>query len=130
MLKKCWKNMGPYKQHTLNRLKNLNILKLEDELDLAECKIIWKWEKHKLPQSLAPLIVEKHVNLRRRRFNIPRNSKDSSIEVRLAKKANSLMTTISNFKTKKILAKHIKTDIINRKYSFLCRRRSCFICSR
>jgi len=54
-IKKAWKHIGPYKQHTLNRLQKLNILKFEDELAIAESKLIWRWEKGKRPKSLSDI---------------------------------------------------------------------------
>jgi len=47
MLSRIWKKMGPFRQHTLNRLKTQNILKLEDELILQKSKLIWKWDNKK-----------------------------------------------------------------------------------
>jgi len=86
-LAKTWKKFGGRQIHTLNRLKNNNILKLEDELIIQECKFLHRWEKN-LPSSLVNLINEKHDRLRGRRFIIPRNLKDNSVRTRLGKIAN------------------------------------------
>ncbi len=129
-LSKCWRNIGPFKQHTLSRLKHLNILKLEDELEVQESKLIWKWDNNKLPQSLKPILEEKIDNLRRRRFVISRNSQPFSIEHRLAKRATDSISTLTLFKTKRTLVKRLKEKLINSKYNIICRRRDCFICSR
>ncbi len=40
-LKKTWRLIGKFKDHTLNRLKKHNILKLEDELQIQESKVVW-----------------------------------------------------------------------------------------
>jgi len=128
-LSKCWRNIGSFKQHTLHRLKEHNILKLEDELVVQESKIIWRWEKLKLPSSLRPIIEERHDNLRGRRFNYPRGANPSSVILRLNKRATSSINSISTFKTKKTMSKNIKNKILEG-YSFVCRRRNCFICQR
>jgi len=39
-LQKCWKNIGLYKQHTKNRLKEHAILTLEDEIKMQESKFV------------------------------------------------------------------------------------------
>ncbi len=43
--KKVWTIIGQRNQHTNNRLKELQILKLEEELKLAEIKVIFRWER-------------------------------------------------------------------------------------
>ena len=45
LMKKAWSKIGPRLQHTNERLKELKILKLGDELKILESKIIWRWEK-------------------------------------------------------------------------------------
>jgi hypothetical protein len=127
---KALKQMGPYKQHTLNRLQNLGILKIEDELILSESKTVWRWVKNKIPSSLKSILIEKPLILRNRHFETSRNAKSSSIETRLAKLATSSIASISTFKTKKSLSANIKSKIIANKYSFRCIRRDCFICTR
>ena len=87
ILSKIWKKIGNYRQHTLNRLTELNILKLEHELEIQESKLVWKWAKNKVPSSLKALIVEKQNILRSRRFQNVRGSKLDSINYRLFKRA-------------------------------------------
>jgi hypothetical protein len=128
-LSKSWKNIGPYKQHTLTRLKNCSILKLEDELAIQESKFIWRWDKKHIPKSLSSVLKEKRDNLRGRRFLIPR-LESSAIESRLSKRASASMASISQFKTKRNLAKKLKESTIITKYAFNCTRRTCYICSR
>jgi len=127
VLGKCWKNIGQFRQHTQHRLKEHNVLKLEDEVVVQKTKIVWRWEKNELPKSLRPIIEEKHDNLRGSLFNIPRGAKPSSIISRLNKRASSSMTTISVPRTKKKMSKTLKNTILE-SYSFVCRRRDCFIC--
>ena len=67
--------IGPYKQHTLIRLQQHNILKLEHELEIQEAKLVWKWSKGKIPSSLKDTIKEKPNTLRSRRFESLRNVK-------------------------------------------------------
>ncbi len=128
-LKKCWKNIGQFKQHTIHRLKEHCILALEDELTLQESKVLWRWEKKELPRSLRNLIEEKQDNLRGRRFIIPRGAKPGSLISRLNKRATTSIAAISTFKTKKCMSKNLKCSIIEN-YSFVCRRRDCYICNR
>jgi hypothetical protein len=45
MLSKIWSKIGTRKKHTVNRLKEYGMLKLEDELAIQEIKFVWKWEK-------------------------------------------------------------------------------------
>jgi hypothetical protein len=127
-LKKTWRHIGKYKQHTIPRLKEHSILQLTDEVKLQESKFLWRWEKNKTPDSLKQIIVEKVDNLRGRRFVIPRGAKPNSIVSRLSRRAESLIPTITLDKTKKSMSKQMKTATINT-YSFMCRRRDCFICS-
>jgi len=128
-LKKICRNIGKRKQHTLARLKQLEILKIEDELSIQESKIVWRWEKEKLPQALRDIIKEKQDNLRRRRFEIDRNAAVTSINYRLNKRAEASIQEITRSKTKKTLASRMKKSILLEKYSSLCTRRRCFICA-
>ena len=128
-LKKSWRNIGKFKQHTIERQKEHRILKFEDELKLQEAKVIWRWEKQKLPTSLMPIIEEKVDNLRGRRFVIPRGAKSNSIVARLNKRAESHISSITLANTKKSMSSRLKTSTINN-YSFTCRRRDCYICAR
>ena len=128
-IKKSWKYIGPFKQHTLNRLKKNNILKFEDELAVAESKLIWRWEKNKIPKALKSIVIEKPGNLRRRRFATSSNSPLDSIESRLSKRASLSIATITKFNSKKSLANNLKKAIINNQYSFACTRNNCYICA-
>jgi hypothetical protein len=113
----------------LNRLKNLSILKLEDELLLAESKVIWRWDKNQIPIALKPLLIENNVNLRERKFVITRNSANNSIKYRLAKRATSSIRNISKFKCKKSLSVNLRKELFTNKYTFNCNRRGCYICA-
>ena len=127
MLAKIWSKFGKKKLHTLTRLKNHGLLKLSDELSIQESKIIWKWDKKKIPKSLMDIISERVDNLRGRRFNINRNYKTGNISYRLAKRANNFISIISPPKTKKSLAKKLRKEILS-SYVYNCRQRNCFIC--
>ena len=56
--------------HTLNRLKEHELLKLKDELSFQESKYIWKWKKYKIPKSLKEIVSEQLDNLRARWCNM------------------------------------------------------------
>ena len=129
-VKKAVRHIGPFKQHTLNRLQNLNILRFEDELAIAESKIVWKWEKNKIPSSLKNLIVEKRGTFRRRKFVTSRNSLANSIERRLSKRAEVSISNLTKFGSKNSLSKTLKSNIIQNDYSFVCTRPGCFVCTR
>ena len=88
-LRKIWSKIGVKKQYTLNRLKEHQILKLEDELAVQETKLVWKWAKQELPPGSQSLLVERVNNLRGRQFDIVRHSKACSINNRLAKRAGT-----------------------------------------
>ena len=130
MINRILKKIGQFKQHSLNRLHSLKILKLEHELEVQECKIIWKWDKKKAPTSLRALITEKQNRLRGRQFFIYRNAKTNSISTRLAKRATNKIGEIARYNTVKTLSKHIKNQIIAEKYTFNCTQRQCYICGR
>jgi hypothetical protein len=127
ILSKIWSKIGRRKMHTLNRLKEHGILKLEDELHLQESKCLWKWDKNKIPNSLKNIVSERVDNLRGRRFNVSRLWKVGSISARLAARANKSITLIGSCATKKTLTKRVKKSI-NNNYTFICRQRNCFIC--
>ena len=127
-LRKIWRKIGKKKQHTLNRLAENNILKLEDELAVQETKVVWKWEKKKLPPGTQTLITEKIDNLRGRRFETLRNLKANSIHIRLAKRAGSEVGSLTNVKSKKTVVLRSKKKIIDEKYKYTCRTRNCYIC--
>ena len=115
--------------HTKNRLQEYKLMEFEDELAVQEAKIVWKWEKKKIPKGLSDLIKEKTDNLRGRRFEKYRNSKSTSINFRLANRAQKEIHTLSNSKTKKGLITSLRKPIFEEKYSFTCTRRNCYICS-
>ena len=127
-LRKIWSKIGLKKQHTLNRLKEHQILKLEDEIAVQETKLVWKWDKHKLPPGTKSLISERVDNLRGRRFDIARNSKVCSINNRLAKRAGVELRSFMTIKSKKTVVSHARTKIFEDKYSYTCRNRTCYIC--
>ena len=105
-----------------------NILKLEDELAVQETKVVWKWEKKKLPPCTQSLITEKIDNLRGRRFETLRNLKANSIHTRLAKRAGSEVGSLTSVKSKKTVVLGSKKKIIDEKYKYICRNRTCYIC--
>ena len=127
-LNKIWRKIGTYKQHTLNRLQEHKILKLEHELVIQESRFIWKWSKGKVPTSLSSVIVEKPNTLRSRRFETLRNAKHDSINYRLSKTATDNISKIDKFPSVKSLSTNLKKDILSNKYSFTCATRNCFIC--
>ena len=128
ILRKTWKKIGPYKQHTLNRLQQHNILKLEHELEIQEAKLVWKWSKGKIPSSLKDIIKEKPNTLRSRRFESLRNVKLDSINYRLSKRASKSINKIDKFTSIKSLSNNLSKEIFSTKYSFTCENRNCFIC--
>jgi len=113
--------------HTANRLQKYGIFKFKDELSLQESKLLWKWEKKKIPSSLGNIITERVDNLRGRRFNINRLWVVNSISARLATRANKSINTISMAKSKMSLINKLKKEI-SLTYNFHCRIRNCFIC--
>ena len=128
MLSKIWKKIGTYRQHTLNKLQEHKILKLEHELEIQELKLIWKWSKNKVPASLRPLIIEKPNTLRSRRFESIRTSKLDSINYRLSKRSTNNIGKIEKFTSTKCLSNNLRKDIFNDLYNFSCVTRNCFIC--
>lgn len=128
VLKKIWRKIGTYNQHTLNRLQAHKILKFEHELEIQESKLLWKWSKNKLPSGLKSIVIEKDNVLRSRRFNIYRNAKINSINYRLSKRASSHIADIEKATSKKSLAKQIKQKILDSNYQFICSTRNCYIC--
>ncbi len=128
LLHKAWSKIGKRKLHVLNRLKNLNILKLEDELFIQESKFIWRWENKSLPVSLNSLIEEKIDRLRGRRFHLKRNSKTNGIHHRLTNCANKHLREIGTESSRKSLSNNLKAKILD-SYTFQCNVRNCFICN-
>jgi hypothetical protein len=117
-------------QHTNDRLKELKILKLEDELKIAEIKIIWRWDKKKIPHGLKNIISETTgAALRNRKFNRPISWKYDSIAYRIATRANKERKEIEIARSKKGLAKKYKSKIILTEYNSICRTRNCLDCT-
>lgn len=112
--------------HTNKRLTQYGILKLTDEIKLQEAKIIWKWDKKKLPKSLSTILEEKQDRLRGRRFITMRGSKPNSIHCRLVKAAGKI-EEISKCTTIENLTKMVR-EIALDQYKAPCRTRNCFIC--
>ncbi len=129
MVSKSWKKIGPYKMHTLNRLQKYNLLKLQDEIEIQEKKIVWKWNAKKLPKGLENLLVEKQDNLRNRRFKKIRNLRTNSLNHRLANRADSCISNLEQYRSRKTLVKKLKESIVENKYQFNCTSRNCYICS-
>jgi len=129
-IKKIWSKIGQRKQHTNNRLMEHKILKLEDELKIAEVKIIWRWIKNKIPLGLKDIIIERNsINLRNRHFIREANWKHESIAYRLASRAKNEIKEIEIARSKKGLAKKYKNKCILVEYNVECRIRSCLICT-
>ncbi len=128
-LKKVWTKIGPRNQHTNNRLKDLQILKLEDELKLSELKIIYRWDKNKIPLGLKDMISERANNiLRNRQFERERNWKSDSIAFRLASLAIKEIKEIEIARSKKGLAKKYKLKFVTAYDTTNCRIRGCRFC--
>jgi hypothetical protein len=127
-LSKIWRKIGENRMHTNDRLRKYKILKLNDEIKIQEQKVVWKWEKKKIPKSLNSLIEEKNDRLRGRRFNLIRNSKQLSIHSRLTKIANSSMNEITKFSSLEALSSNLKKSALDH-YDTTCRTRNCYICS-
>jgi hypothetical protein len=124
-----WTKIGPRNQHTNNRLKELQILNLEEELKLAELKIIYRWEKNKIPLGLKNTITERaNNNLRNRQFIRERNWKSDSIAFRLASRAIREIKEIEIARSKKGLTKKYKQKFINTNDTINCRIRGCRFC--
>jgi len=129
-VKKSWTKIGQRRQHTNERLREHKILKLEDELRISEVKIIWRWEKKKIPQGLKEIIVEETgLNLRNRKFKRNHNWNQDSIAYRLANRAKNEIKEIEIAKSKKGLTKKYKNNICLVNFNTQCRIRNCFICT-
>ncbi len=106
------------------------ILKLEDELKIAESKIVWRWLKNKIPLGLKNIIVERNSrNLRNRQFIRERRWKHDSISYRLATRAKNDIKDIEIARSKKGLARKLKNNCILVEYNTNCRIRNCLICT-
>jgi len=129
-LKKVWTKIGRRQQHTNERLIEQNILRFEDELKISEIKIIWRWNKNKLPMGLRDLITERNERvLRNRQFVRNRTWKIGSIADRIAQRANTEIKEIEIAKSKKGLAKKYRNNCILIGYVTPCRIRNCRYCS-
>ncbi len=129
-LKKSWAKIGKRKQHTHERLIEHKILKLEDELKIAEAKIIWRWNKKKIPLGLTAIIEERHdQRLRNRQFVRDHRWSVDSIASRLASRASKEIKEIEIAKSKKGLIKKYKNKALLIDYNNPCRIRNCLICT-
>jgi len=128
-IKKVWTKIGRRREHTNTRLKENNILKLEDELRITEVKIVWKWLKAKIPEGLKNIITERNtLSLRNRQFIRDSSWKQDSIAYRLATRAKKEIKEIEVARSKKGLTKKYK-KICLLDYNTVCRVRNCFICT-
>ncbi len=101
-----------------------------DELRMAEIKMIWRWEKKKIPKGLKDIIEENtNLNLRNRKFERHRRWNQDSVAYRLAIRANKEIRDIEIARSKKGLVKKYKNNICLVEYDTRCRIRNCFICS-
>jgi len=130
LIKKTWTKIGKRKQHTHERLIEHKILKLEDELKIAEAKIIWRWNKKKIPLGLSSIIEERHDNrLRNRQFVRDHRWTQESIAYRLSTRATKEIKDIEIAKSKKGLVKKSRNKTFLIDYNTNCRIRNCYICN-
>jgi hypothetical protein len=129
LVKKSWRKIGKVKQHTDSRLVENSILKIENELEIAESKIIWRWNKKIIPKGLKNIITEvANENLRNRKFVRDIKWKQDSISYRLTSRALKEITNIEIARSKKGLANKIKKRCLLIDYNTQCRLRNCQIC--
>jgi len=129
-LKRIWKKIGTYNQHTNTRLLEHNIMKFNDEVALSEAKFIWRWNKKKLPNGITSIITEKtERSLRGRKFLREPKWKMDSIASRLAIRANNEINFLDKFNTKTTFKKHYK-EKLKESYKIACRIRNCTLCIR
>ena len=129
LIKKIWTKIGKRKQHTNQRLIEHNILKLEDEIKILEIKLVWRWEKKKIPKGLTNIIQERFSrNLRNRQFIRETNWNHNSLAYRLATRAKNEIKEIEIAKSKKGLTKKYRNKCLLIDYNNPCRIRNCFIC--
>ena len=106
------------------------ILKFVDEIKLAEMKIIWRWEKNKIPQGLRNIIRENTFRtLRQRKFVRDPAWHIDSIASRLAVRATKEIKEIEIARSKNGLKNKIKNNCFLADYNVQCRTRNCFICT-
>ena len=129
-LKRIWKKIGQRTQHTNSRLCENKILKFEDELKLAEMRIVWRWEKKKIPLGLKDIITESaNIRLRNRNFIRDRSWSNDSISYRLASLAIKDIKDIEIARSKNGLKNKFKNNCFLVKYMTNCRIRNCAICN-
>jgi hypothetical protein len=129
LTKRIWSKIGIRKQHTNTRLIKFGILKLEDELAMAEIKMVWRWTKSKIPPGLNYIIKEKlNRQLRNRNFENEVRWKPHSLARRLANRAKHDINEIEICNTKETLKNRHKKKFLA-KYEGLCNIRNCYICS-
>jgi len=127
--KRIIKKLGPKIRHTTKRLVDYNILSLQDEVRIAECKFVYKWDKKFLPLGIRDIIQEKpNLRLRNRGFIVQKKWKTDSIAYRLGKRASKEIALITTQKTVRALTCKLKQDILNNLKSVRCSTRNCFIC--
>ncbi len=79
---------------------------------LLEIKMIWRWDKSKIPLGLRDIISERdNARLRNRHFERPREWKTDSIAYRLATRAIKEIKEIEVARSKKGLAKNIDKNV-------------------
>ena len=130
MIKRIWSKIGLRRQHTNERLMHNRILKFVDEIKLAEMKIIWRWEKNKIPLGLKDIIKENTSRtLRHRKFFRDPAWQTESIASRLAVRATKEIKEIEIARSKNGLKNKIKNNCFLVEYNVQCRTRNCFICA-
>ena len=130
LVKRIWTKIGQRRQHTNERLMHNKILKFVDEIKLAEMKIIWRWEKNKIPQGLRNIIRENTSRtLRQRKFVRDPAWHIDSIASRLAVRATKEIKEIEIARSKNGLKNKIKNNCFLADYNVQCRTRNCFICT-
>ncbi len=103
------------RKHTNERLIEHQILKLEDQLKIAELELIWRIEKNKAPIGLRSLLTScNNLNLRNRSFIRERNWKQDLISYRLASRATKEIQEIESAKSKKGLTNKYKKMLPSR----------------
>jgi len=128
-IKRIWSKIGIRRQHTNTRLIEHKILKLEDELKLSEIKILWRWNKNRLPLGLKNIITERlGRNLRNRQFVRERAWKQDSIAYRLATRVRKELEEIEVARSKKGLTKKYSNKCFLIDYAQPCRIRNCLNC--
>lgn len=129
-VKRSWRKIGRQFQHTNERMKEFNLFTIDDEIRLQEVKMIWRWEKNKIPDGLKSIITEvRDERLRNRKFTRDRKWKKESISYRLATRAMKEINEVSCARSKNGL-KNKYRKIIQLNYNSNCVTRNCYICTR